>query len=47
MKKIAIIEQIDKDGLKLLEKNSEYDYELITDVSVYGQVMVIAWCFAS
>ena len=21
--------------------------QLITDVSVYGQVMVIAWCFAS
>ena len=33
MKKIAIIESIHKDGLDLLEKNSEYDYELITDVS--------------
>ena len=33
MKKIAVIEQIHKDGLDLLEKNSEYDYELITDVS--------------
>ena len=33
MKKIAVIEQIHKDGLDLLEKNSEYEYELITDVS--------------
>ena len=33
MKKIAVIEQIHKDGLELLEKNSKYDYELITDVS--------------
>ena len=33
MKKIAIIEKIHKDGLELLEKNSEYEYELITDVS--------------
>jgi len=33
MKKIAIIEQIHTDGLELLEKNSKYDYELISDVS--------------
>ena len=33
MKKIAVIEQIHKDGLELLEKNSDYKYELITDVS--------------
>jgi len=33
MKKIAVIEQIHKDGLELLEKNSGYEYELITDVS--------------
>lgn len=33
MKKIAVIEQIHKDGLELLEKNSDYEYELITDVS--------------
>ena len=33
MKKIAIIEQIHKDGLELLEKNSKYHYELITNVS--------------
>ena len=33
MKKIAIIEQIHKDGLDVLEKNSGFHYELITDVS--------------
>jgi D-3-phosphoglycerate dehydrogenase len=33
MKKIAVIEKIHKDGLEILEKNSEYEYELITDVS--------------
>ncbi|MFL2877756.1 MAG: hypothetical protein ACJZ8N_02105 [Candidatus Pelagibacter sp.] len=33
MKKIAIIEEIHKDGLDLLEKNPNYEYELITDVS--------------
>ena len=33
MKKIAVIEQIHKDGLELLEKNSKYEYELIKDVS--------------
>ena len=31
--KIAIIEEIHKDGLKLLEENPNYEYELITDVS--------------
>ncbi len=33
MKKIAVIEQIHKDGLELLKKRSDYEYELITDVS--------------
>ena len=33
MKKIAIIEQIHNDGLELFKKNSDYEYELITDVS--------------
>ena len=33
MKKIAVIEQIHKDGLEILEKNSNYSYQLITDVS--------------
>ena len=33
MKKIAVIEEIHKDGLKLFEENPNYEYELITDVS--------------
>jgi D-3-phosphoglycerate dehydrogenase / 2-oxoglutarate reductase len=33
MKKIAVIEDIHKDGLDLLQKNPNYTYELITDVS--------------
>jgi len=33
MYKIAIIEEIHKDGLDLLEKHSNFDYELIKDVS--------------
>ena len=33
MIKVAIIEQIHKDGLKLLDENPNYEYELITDVS--------------
>ena len=33
MKKIAVIEKIHQDGLDFLEKNPEYEYELITDVS--------------
>ena len=32
-KKIAIIEEIHKDGLDLLEQNPDYEFELITDVS--------------
>ena len=31
--KIAVIEDIHKDGLELLDKNPNYEYELITDVS--------------
>ena len=33
MKKIAVIEKIHKDGLKLIDKNADYNYELISDVS--------------
>mgnify|MGYP001169194974 CR=1 FL=1 len=33
MKKIAIIEKIHDEGLKLLEKNSNYNYELIENTS--------------
>ena len=31
--KIAVIEEIHKDGLDLLEKHPDYEFELITDVS--------------
>ena len=33
MKKIAVIEQIHKDGLDLLKNTQGYDYEIITDIS--------------
>ena len=33
MYKIAIIEKIHEDGLKLLDLNTNYEYEIITDVS--------------
>jgi len=33
MKKIAVIEEIHKDGLNLLDKNPNYEYEIITNVS--------------
>jgi|TARA_B110001452_G_C15226092_1_gene424951 D-3-phosphoglycerate dehydrogenase / 2-oxoglutarate reductase len=33
MKKIAVIEEIHKDGLNLLDKNPDYEYEIITNVS--------------
>ena len=33
MKKIAVIEEIHKDGLNLLKNNPNYEYEIITDVS--------------
>ena len=33
MYKIAIIEKIHEDGLKILDQNSKYEYEIFTDVS--------------
>ena len=33
MKKIAVIEKIHKDGLEIINKHSDYEYELISDVS--------------
>jgi len=33
MYKIAIIEKIHKDGLELINKNPNYEYDLITDTS--------------
>ena len=31
--KIAVIEEIHKDGLDYLEKHPDFEYELITDIS--------------
>ena len=33
MKKIAVIENIHRDGLQIIDKNPNYEYELISDVS--------------
>ena len=33
MKKIAVLENIHKDGLEIIDKNPDYQYELISDVS--------------
>ena len=33
MKKIAVIEKIHKDGLEIIDKDPDYEYELISDVS--------------
>ena len=33
MKKIAVIENIHKDGLEIIDKDPDYEYELISDVS--------------
>ena len=33
MYKVAIIEEIHNDGIELLKKNSNFEYEIITDVS--------------
>ena len=33
MKKIAVIENIHKDGLDIIDKDPDYEYELISDVS--------------
>ena len=33
MPRIAIVDQIHEDGIKLLKKNHKYDYEIIKDLS--------------
>ena len=33
MKKIAVIENIHKDGLEIIDKDPDYEYELISDAS--------------
>ena len=40
MKKIAIIEEIDKEGLKLLDNNPKFTYEIITDTSEENLIKV-------
>ena len=41
MKKIAIIEEIDKEGLKLLDGNPKFTYEIITDTSEENLIKVL------
>jgi D-3-phosphoglycerate dehydrogenase len=41
MKKIAIIEEIDKEGLKLLDSNPKFTYEIITDTSEENLIKVL------
>ena len=41
MYKVAIIENIHKDGLDLLKKNSNYDYEIIEDASEENLIKVL------
>ena len=41
MKKIAIIEEIDKEGLKLLDSNPKFTYEIITDTSEEHLIKVL------
>ena len=41
MKKIAIIEEIDKEGLKLFDSNPKFTYEIITDTSEEHLIKVL------
>ena len=41
MKKIAIIEEIDKEGLKLFDNNPNFSYEIITDTSEDNLIKVL------
>ena len=41
MKKIAIIEEIDKEGIKLLDSNPKFTYEIITDTSEENLIKVL------
>ena len=38
MKKIAIIEEIDKEGLKLFDKNPNFSYKIFLDYLIVYQV---------
>ena len=41
MYKIAIIEEIDKEGLKLFENNSKFSYEIITDTTEENLIKIL------
>jgi len=41
MKKIAIIEEIDKEGLKLFDNNPNFNYEIITDTSEENLIKIL------
>ena len=41
MKKIAIIEEIDKEGLKLFDNNSNFSYEIIKDTSEENLIKIL------
>ena len=41
MKKIAIIEEIDKEGLKLFDNNPNFSYEIITDTSEDNLIKIL------
>jgi len=41
MYKIAIIEEIDKEGLKLFDNNPEFIYEIINDTSEENLIKVL------
>ena len=41
MKKIAIIEEIDKEGLKLFDSNPNFSYEIITDTSEDNLIKIL------
>ena len=41
MYKIAIIEEIDKEGLKLFDNNSKFNYELITDTTEENLIKIL------
>ena len=41
MKKIAIIEEIDKEGLKLFDGNPNFSYKIITDTSEENLIKVL------
>ena len=41
MYKIAVIEEVHKDGIDVLAKNPKFDYELITDSSEENLIKIL------